>query len=164
MRQKIVLGLAFLLPGLVFIFLKFFGENVFDVPPLFQQEADIFPSDCGIHYAIPYVLADSIVSEFPFRDSAQFQIIAFPSEEIMQKKQLNRLREAFGDDGVLFTEVSKENMPDAGRLRHCIFLLQDPQQIVLIDRAGRIRGQYHGNSLEDMDRAMAELRILLKQY
>jgi hypothetical protein len=51
------------------------------------------------------------------------------------------------------------------RIRNCIFLLDDKNDAVIIDRQKRIRGQYTLTKRDDADRMiMQEMNILFKRY
>jgi hypothetical protein len=48
--------------------------------------------------------------------------------------------------------------------KKCVFLLKEPFDLVMVDRAGVIRGQYTSNDREEVDRLIMEITIILKRY
>ena len=49
-------------------------------------------------------------------------------------------------------------------LKKCVFFLKDRYDLVLVDRAGLIRGEYISDDREEVDRLLMELAILFKKY
>ena len=62
-KKTIFLILALILPVAIFIFLKLFGRNEFNVPPRYQQEEIAAPANCDFQYPVPYSLPDSVFQE-----------------------------------------------------------------------------------------------------
>lgn len=161
-RKSLYLALALVLPIGIFLFLKFFGKNQFDVEPLFQEKVDL-TSGCDIDYSFPYILADSVADVF-LGGGEKLALIVFMNDSLQQsiRKQINRLKEEFPKDPVTIKEL-KKNFYDSD-LKKCILIMPDHLNIVLIDSEKRIRGQYDASSLEDMDRLIVEMKIILKRY
>jgi len=81
------------------------------------------------------------------------------------KKQIMRIEEEFSTDPVSVEWMNgNEGNRDAYYVKMCLFLMPEELSVVLLDGEGRIRGQYDGSSLEDMDRLMVEMKIILKKY
>ena len=61
-KKIIVLFLALLLPVAIFIFLKSFGKNEFEVKPMFQDAVNQ-PTDCSsFKYQTPYQVAEDYLT------------------------------------------------------------------------------------------------------
>lgn len=154
-KKAILLFLALLLPVCIFVFLKFFGKNEFDVPAFYQEEKPEAPSDCSYEYSMPYVIPDSVMTSVVKDDSKTLYLIHFSSPE-----NLSRVVENYGSD------INVVNDPDLGTasIRKCVFLMNEKQDVILIDKQKRIRGYYDSKDREEIDRLLLELDILLKKY
>lgn len=181
-KKSILLFLALLLPIAIFVFLKFFGKNEFEVPPLFADKIEE-PAGCeAFTYKIPYVIPDSVATTIQWSDEDSISLVVFIDPNSNQQEmsiQLNRI----------FTEFSKEKfkivaladkpignvsstdnrfilagVPANKVLKHCVFLLNDDNNTVLLDSKRRIRGQYTITNREEADRLIVEMKIMLKQY
>lgn len=158
--KALFLFLALILPVCIFVFLRIFGKNEFNVEPLFKDSIPPTSSDCPAVSA-PYVLNDSITSQFQFgKDSVL--VIAFDEGDQDSRNQLNRIKEEIGNlpAGFLTLPGSERHL----FWKRCIFFLTNPQDVVMVDAKGRIRGQYTSADREDIDRLLTELTIILKRY
>ncbi|HNT50749.1 MAG TPA: hypothetical protein PLM56_01310 [Cyclobacteriaceae bacterium] len=156
-KKLIYLFLALLLPGLIFVFLRKFGKNEFNIPVYYEAGVEGTSGTCG-PYLAPYKVADSVL-QIIGKANSPILVVTDTSAEV--KRNLTHLKSEFGDTFSLTTSEA-----DARWLFwvDCVFLLQKPWTAVLIDAQGRIRGYYAPASREEADRLMVELRILLKQY
>ena len=164
-KKVILLFTALGLPIAVFLFLKFFGKNEFGVPALFQDQVNV-PPGCSANYNVPYTLPDTL-RLFRQKDNslAGLTVVIFDESREDRSplgKQVNRLKEEFSEDDVSF--VYAENNEFFATLKKCVFLLNESQSVALIDDKRRIRGLYDVGSLEEADRLMVELKIILKKY
>lgn len=168
------LFLALLLPGVVFVFLKMFGENEFTIP-IYYQSSDLGRgSQCADPPKIPYSVSDKsnvplgIITVVSFEADASLEIARETSN------QLNRMIEAYKDQ-IEVVSVSFIQAGDKAQTlildsvtysneRSCNFLIPKDSSIVLVDSYKRIRGYFIGHSLKDMDRLKTELKILLEDY
>jgi len=167
-KKLIYLFLALLLPGLIFVFLRKFGKNEFNIPVYYEAGVEGTSGTCG-PYLAPYKVADSVLQIIGKANSPILVVIGKANSPILVvtdtsaevKRNLTHLKSEFGDTFSLTTSEA-----DARWLFwvDCVFLLQKPWTAVLIDAQGRIRGYYAPASREEADRLMVELRILLKQY
>lgn len=155
--------LALLLPGMVFVFLKFGGSNQFDIP-VYPLPGTPLRSDCA-----------EVVSEgYKLPDSAQARLI--PD---VQKAYVVIFRDGDGDAQSIAKSVGEEIGPKVEfvsgetlsadpivvqRWKSCVFLLRAPWQTVLVDGSGKIRGFYDLRSRDEVDRMRVELKILLEMY
>lgn len=162
MRKLLYLFLALLLPGLVFVFLKYAGSNRFDIP-VFHSDNVLIPAECGWQVQAPYTLPDSVWRYTTRQNPAN--VVIFPVKDVDALIVAHDLSEEIGDR--VTTVNAAEVVTDSVTRQHwqsCIFLLQQPRQTVLFDEKGRIRGYYDLRSRDEMDRLRVELKILLEQY
>jgi protein SCO1/2 len=182
--QKIMLlFLALLLPVIIFIFLKSFGKNKFDVAPLFQEVVEI-PADCSVQYKFPYTIPDTVLAKFSWSHDDSLALIVFDDalDANGQKTsiQLSRLNVEL-KRGLNYIVYAEHYRPEQGlhknsisvveiisnqlsTLKKCIFLVKANDNAILVDSKGRIRGQYNLTDMEDSDRLIMELKIILKNY
>lgn len=157
----LVAALAF--PIAIFLFLKFFGKNEFAVEPLYQET---IPSrGCPYAYELPYAVPDSVLDIMA--DSSALAVVTFMGMEKADEadKLIKRLESLFGSDPVSFHKMDETTAGDGYTvLRECVFLLAADTTVAVIDRDGRIRGQYASASMEDVDRLIVELKIILKKF
>lgn len=156
-RKFIYLFLALLLPGLIFVFLRKFGKNEFNIPIYYEAGVTDAPAACG-NFSIPYRVADSVLQVISTVNQPMLVVIDTSTDV---KRNLGRLKSELNDSfSIIFP---KSDLQWASWL-DCAFLLHKPWTTVLIDEQGRIRGYYSPASREESDRLLVELRILLKQY
>ena len=178
--KLLVLILALALPVGIFLFLKFFGKNEFEVKPLFT---DVFPSnlpsDCGFQLAIPYVIPDTILSRLAWNSSDSLTLFSF-NPEIAKPLYLDRLllnnkphllrvvliqgstmkpvEEGKGIKSAVLAD------PVLAYSKNCFLFINEPNDLILVDQKGRIRGYYQLSNREEFDRLIMEISIILKQY
>ena len=154
------LFLALLLPICIFLFLKFFGKNEFAVEPLFMEKPFESHETCfPVYY--PYTIPDSVILAYPM-GSDSLLLLQFGRSEEESVRQLNRVKEGLPAFPIRYLKANESGLSQY-RWK-CIFLMNQPNDLVLIDRQGRIRGQYESSDREDMDRLMTEVTIILKKY
>lgn len=156
-RKFIYLFLALLLPGLIFVFLRKFGKNEFNIPVYYETGVTDAPAVCG-NYPIPYRVADSVLGVIRTANKPMLVVVDSSTDV---KRNLARLKSELNDS---FSVVFPESDSRWESWLDCAFLLQKPWTTVLIDEQGQIRGYYTPATREETDRLSAELRILLKQY
>lgn len=153
----IYLFLAFLLPiGLTF-FLKIFGKSEFNIPVYYETETPAAP--CAHTYKLPYVLPDSVFTAFSSGINKPTLFTTDTSSEA--SKNFRRLQDEMPESSYNFI-LLKENKNL--RLLSCVLIVKKPWTTVLIDDQKRIRGYYSPHMLEEADRLIAEMKILLKNY
>ncbi|HCZ37279.1 MAG TPA: hypothetical protein DHV26_15260 [Cytophagales bacterium] len=156
-RKFIYLFLALLLPGLIFVFLRKYGKNEFNIPVYYETGVTDAPAACG-YYPTPYRVVDSILQVI---HTANKPILVVADSSTDVKRNLSRLKSELNDS---FSVVFPESDSRWASWLDCAFLLQKPWTAVLIDEQGQIRGYYSPASREESDRLLVEVRILLKQY
>lgn len=162
MRKFIYLFLALLFPTLIFVFLKYEGRNEFNIPVFYESGVEA-GKGCGYDYGKPYIVPDSVLKKrkaslyrarvFVFRDEA------FPASGI-----LDELRPEFSAGEVIFMDVRTIEPDSTGYhvLKNCVLLSSKPNEMVLLDMKGRIRGYYELESRKERDRLRVEIKILLQ--
>lgn len=174
--------LALLLPVMIFLFLKTFGKNEFEVPVLFADSVGVACEEYT--YKIPYVIEDSVLKKLSWNEEDSLTIIVFEDgntiDQHERKIQMERVFTEFKNTPLQIVRISGSSRiaksdnrivnislsePDFQRMRDCNFLLSGLNNTVIIDRHKRIRGQYNLLKREDADRMiMQEMNILLKRY
>lgn len=155
-KKIIFLFLALLVPSLIFVFLKMFGTNEFDIEVFYDQNMPAFTDNCDVLYKLPYHLPDSTIREVSGRgDSAVF--IHFGNPDALF---ISRVLSRYKDDPVGHHVFER----DEAVLKKCIFILEEPFDVALVDRKGRIRGQYNSSEREEVDRLITEIAILIRKY
>ncbi len=165
MGKKIIfLFLALLLPAFIFVFLKIFGKNQFAVEPLFQTEAPSLHSRCDpakTPYSIPLDKLDRFIKAGDSLSIVFFR--ADSSARSVQGKIYGQLAEHYKNDPITPT-IAWVSDNDFDVVFHCIFAMNKPKDIALIDNHGLIRGQYESSDRDEIDRLKTEITIILKRY
>ena len=156
-RKFIYLFLALLLPGLIFVFLRKFGKNEFNIPVYYEAGVTDAPKPCGT-YPAPYRVADSVLQVIRTANKPML-VVTDTSSDV--KRNLDRLKSELSNS---FSIVFPESDTRWATWLDCAFILHKPWTAVLIDEQGQIRGYYSPASREEADRMLVEIRILLKQY
>lgn len=181
MKKIVFLFFALLLPVLIFIFLRSFGKNEFDVPVLFADSVSVPAACSAYHYTRPYTLADSALQSVGWKAGDSLTIIVFadtiPGRRQEQEIQLNRVKTEFKNHAYAIRYVSSMHGGKDGEdvfrfseaervtLKSCVFLMNVTDDAVIVDSKKQIRGQYNLQKREDADRMiMQEMNILFKRY
>ena len=163
MKRKIVfLVLALVLPAGVFVFLKMFGRNEFQVPVLHQHGTIERPKDCPAEFVAPYRVPDSVMTSLKLNRKDSLFVFYFDAS---MNTAIKRVAVEFGDAPVHI--VSPRDIPahmDAKLIRECILLMPADSSVALLDHRNRIRGYYDGADRDEIDRLIVEMKIILKQY
>ena len=155
-KKALLLFLALLLPVSIFIFLKLFGKNEFDVPAFYQDKAPI--TGCEFEYSAPYKVADSMMTGIVSKYQADLYLIYF--SEIT-----SRMQQEIDAEAVAMVNGKEEwNGDDRAEFRKCVLAVPNSEDLVLVDKEGKIRGYYVSTDREEVDRLLLELEILLKKY
>lgn len=155
-KKLVFLFLALLLPGIIFLFLRKFGKNEFNIPVYYQAGVED-AGPCG-SYPVPYTVPDSIMRSIQ-TENKPVLVVVDTSAEV--KRNLNRLNTELGE---IFTVFWLDSVPDKVQWQTCVFILHSPWTAVLVDTQSQIRGYYAPSTREETDRLLLEMRILLKQY
>ena len=161
-KKLIFLVLALLFPVTIFIFLKLFGRNEFQVPVRFTNAMPEMPADCDYDYSAPYLIADSVMKVFQGNGRDSLYVFSLDDKHA---EAMGRITAEFGDDAVqvIDGEDAKAKF-DASFLRRCVLLMRGDAAVALVDHGRRIRGYYDAKDREEVDRLIVEMKIILKQY
>lgn len=157
-KKNIFLFIALLLPTLIFLFLKFFGKNEFDIPVYYTKgvSSDTLNSECQIKISGQYFVNDSFLQMT--WEEGYASIISFASE-----KETKEVNEIIADEKLEKIQVIALSSNEE-RIKNCVLFLNAPWNAVLVDNQKRIRGYYKLGDRNEMDRLEVELKILLKKY
>jgi hypothetical protein len=159
-KKALFLFLGLVLPLLVFVFLKMFGKNEFEVPLLYEQGVEKKPQGCDIVYTSPYRVADTIAAQLS-EDRSPLLLINFADPSV----RLRAIVRSFGNDVKLVNDDEiKLGTDQLNFIKKCVLLIENPNTLVMMDKQNRIRGYYDGTDRDDLDRLEAEVNIILKKY
>ncbi len=163
MKKTTYLFLALLLPGLVFVFLKYAGSNQFDIPIYNEEGLKNYPGECPNPEPGPYRLPDSVWQHLNGTHT-KANVLVFASPSITKMEIAEPILNEIGSSKVTFIDDTALSPDSLIRLRwrRCTFKMESPWQTVLFDSLGRIRGYYDLGSREEIDRLRVELKILVQ--
>ncbi|MBX2971285.1 MAG: hypothetical protein KF803_18095 [Cyclobacteriaceae bacterium] len=160
--KLILLILALALPVLIFVFLKFFGKNEFNVEPLFAEGP---PAVSGCPESPPsqyYLLTELLTgSGWSTADSLTLIMVGIDRQRNTFEE---RLRGDFTATEIKIAYISGVTADSLQQLRTCYFFMNEPYNLLLVDKQRRIRGIYQAENREEIDRLLVEARIILKKY
>jgi hypothetical protein len=156
-KKIVILILGLVLPVGIFLFLKFFGENKFEVQPLFQTELPADIKDCG-DLSVPYNIHEEIVAGFHPKEN-DINVVLVDND----LATLSRVFDQFSSDPVNIIKIDDSATMDGKSLKSCVLLLSSPNDIVLFNNQGIIYGQYSSDDRDEIDRLIIELSIILKK-
>lgn len=156
-KKALFLFLALLLPVGVFIFLKLFGKNEFDVPAFYQDKAPSV-AGCDFEYHAPYLLPDSVMTQLSALRNTELYLIHF-SETLS-----TRIREEVKYSEIEFVDGKKLAGVRDDQFRKCVLLIPGMEDLIAVDKQGKIRGYYTSSDREEVDRLLLEVEISLKKY
>lgn len=161
-KKSLFLFLGLVLPVLIFIFLKMFGKNEFDVPLIYGEGVPERPNGCNFEYGTPYVLPDSITNRFKQGKMPALLLLNFSAESSI----LNKIVNNFASDSVALVNIADTSQAtdNLKNIKQCMLLIKQPTDIVMIDRNRNIRGYYEGRNRDELDRLQDEIAIILKKY
>ena len=163
MSKKLTfLILALLLPALVFVFLKIFGRNEFQVPVLHQHTLPARTDKCEGQYSAPYLVPDSIFRALALNVHDSLFVFNFDKA---QDEVIHRVTAEFSGDPVTVVNLSGlgEHI-ERDFLRSCVLLMHEDSSAAVVDSHRRIRGYYDPRDRDEVDRMIVEIKIMLKQY
>lgn len=159
---KFILLIAILaIPIVIFLFLKSFGDNQFDIP-YYHTKGVITPfKDCDYPQ-------DTFRVTMNDKDNKRANVTLFfdEKESFTSNDLVNiraRLKSLFSED-FSFTAHGFNSALDSTsfrKLMHCGFVTDTVNQFILHDKRGFIRG-YYNTDLEEVDRLIVETKILLE--
>jgi len=159
MNKKITyLLLALALPGLIFIFLKIFGKNHFDIPVYYKEGIADSVKACGGPHRGQYTLPDSVLNAFGYKNETA---CLFVEASEINNKETMQLKQSFREDQIQIIALGGIAPNRLDRIKKCVLFLKEPWKAVLMDKEKRIRGYYAFTNLEETDRLKIEIEILL---
>jgi hypothetical protein len=190
MKKQVILLLTLAIPVAVFLFLKIFGENKYEVPVFFAQGIEgcsnqsqphvvnlkslkISPKshcvvavmDSNDNAANRELITELVRVQDGFYNSGEPQFILLTNLQSQQTKTgLIDLCKAIGLNPT-FTILHNLSASEMSDFMECGLGLGKPDggqptDLILIDDEGRIRGFYPRNDKEETDRLILELKIL----
>ena len=160
--KLILLILALALPVLIFVFLKFFGKNEFNVEPLFAEGPPAV-SGCPESVSSQYYLSAELLTGSGWSTADSLTLIMVGNDRQRNAFE-DRLREDFTATEIKITSISGISADSLQELRTCHFFMNEPYDLLLVDKQRRIRGIYQAENREEIDRLLVEARIILKKY
>ncbi len=158
--QFLILIAILAIPVIIFLFLKSYGNNQFDIP-YYHTEAGSYNFDCDFPQDTFRVSLTekndkkANVTLF-FKDSRPFGVNDLTNTQ-------SRLKSLFKDDFSFTAYGNNDSLDSAAfkKLMNCGFVTDTVNQFILHDAKGRIRG-YYNTDLEELDRLIVETKILLE--
>lgn len=172
-----VLVVALVVPVLIYLFLKGFGENHFAIPVYYEDGITL--RDC-----VPNGNKTHLVEfeSYPLQSAHLFYIPQWVNSDEFYR-QSSRIQDKWPN--IQFTAIADSGYSDV-RIGNKLVILDQSQlyqiancslvlgqdsaitspifnKLVLVDQKKRIRGYYRGDDLEDMDRLDIELDILHRE-
>ncbi len=148
-----------MLPVLVFIFLKFFGKNKFDIPVFHQERVEV-SGDCDLEYPVPYRVPEQSLQALHCIEGDPTVVVFFnlqgENKLRLQNEIANKKLNLILTHGLVSEAELKKLM--------CIFVLPAGSNAVLVDSERKIRGYYQLESRDETDRLLVELKILFNEY
>ncbi len=161
-----LLTIVLVLPALIVLILHGFTENHFTLPylqPLVDSTGKVVMNG-----------KDTVFYQIPTANEKKIKVVAFfgetPSKQLLQ--QFSRV-EKLASNEVTVASLKEENVEQTARELYKIQPLKKAkssetilynEQFVLVDREGYVRGIYDGTNPEDVDRLLAELKVLIDIY
>mgnify|MGYP001801415468 FL=1 len=149
------------IPVFIFLFLKSFGKNQFDIPYYHSEGVSLPFTDCEYPRDTFRVNLSDVNSKRAnvtlfFRQDAEFALSDLNNVR-------SRLKSLFSSDMSFITHDYNAALDSTlfKKLMHCGFVTDTINQFILHDQRGRIRGYYY-TDLEELDRLIVEIKILLE--
>lgn len=179
-NKLIYLFLVLALPIGIFLFLKYFGENKFEVEPLFSKGVTVSDPTCNNPSSGQYTIPVKMLDRLNWYETDSLTLFYFAAERNKSNNPFNRIADNFTADELNLIQVlpsaNQDSVPPStlqlvliqkDYLTHwkkCFFFIQEPYDLLLVDRARRIRGFYQLENREEIDRLIVEANIILKKY
>jgi hypothetical protein len=158
-----VLVVALAAPVAVAVFLKLFGRNQYDVPPLFTDSLPPIPAHCLNNPTVPYSIPEKIRIRLGLQGNAPlFLLYTGPADSV----ELQRLQHTFTEEEVRVVILSASKALPADSLefyKACYLFVKEQNVKILVDSIGQIRG-YYGSLREETDKLLMEASIILRKY
>ena len=187
--NKLIKGLllftALLLPVLIFVFLKMFGKNQFDIP-VYNHTKLSKEVKCD-NITTPHVVGELRTEKATIAANHIvniYHLLGSEANELAMRGLMKVNDRLDGEEAVIHSisesgnnfsipELSNKyqiggiwhiNEADESTLTYfvdCELMITGNESLVLVDKQGRIRGYYNGANEEETDRLILESKILL---
>ncbi|MFN4145036.1 MAG: hypothetical protein ACK4GN_04365 [Runella sp.] len=160
-----ILTAVLVMPALFFLLLYSFTENHYQLPyfiPTVDAEGKVIMKG-----------KDTVFYKVPDADDLQIKVVSFlAKDDAKALQQLKRVEKMIGER-VKFIHVDDEDAANIAVSKYKVSPLKKTnssetipyaRQFILIDKEGYIRGFYDGGDVEDVDRLMAEIKVLIDIY
>lgn len=158
-----LLTLLLVLPALIVLFLNFFAENHFSLPyynPIVDSTGQVLING-----------KDTVFYKLPDKVDKKIEVVGFFADSSVKVvQQFSRLQKLAYGDLFIHNLTDKEVEKIANEKYKITNLIKNKKtipyyyQFILIDKQGYIRGKYEANNPEDVDRLIAEIKILRDIY
>ena len=158
-KKGFILLFSLLFPIIVFLFLKFYGQN--------EYELSVYNSSCS------EIIDEYIINDFNRKNNIRIVDIRMTDNDILVDNYINKLE--INDEIEVITLSNKLRtlnwlniVVERGlieRLSGCIeneYL--DKSFVLLLDKQNRVRGHFYSADRKDIERLDVEIDILLLQY
>jgi hypothetical protein len=126
MNKKITyLFLALALPALIFIFLKIFGKNHFEIPIYYKEGISDSLKECTGGYQGQYALQDSVFRYFNYKKGVA--CLFLDSSEV-NHKEVTQLRQSYGEDQLQIISLVGAEPKRIHRIKNCVLFLKEPDR------------------------------------
>lgn len=158
-KKGFILLFSLLFPIIVFLFLKFYGQN--------EYELSVYNSSCS------EIIDEYIIKDFNRKNNIRIVDVRITDNDILVDNYINKLE--INDEIEVITLSNKLRtlnwlniVVERGlieRLSGCIeneYL--DKSFVLLLDKQNRVRGHFYSADRKDIERLDVEIDILLLQY
>ena len=158
-KKGFILLFSLLFPIIVFLFLKFYGQN--------EYELSVYNSSCS------EIIDEYIIKDFNRKNNIRIVDVRMTDNDIVVDNYINKLE--INDEIEVITLSNKLRtlnwlniVVERGlieRLSGCIeneYL--DKSFVLLLDKQNRVRGHFYSADRKDIERLDVEIDILLLQY
>lgn len=167
------------IPLLIAVFLKIFGNNEFDIPVYYETGTSHPFKECA-DFGNEHFFAKELLLDKTQSDNISL-LIFFEEDENFSVNQLtnilSRIQDTFGEkpvETILYGKQNSDNQNDNLdkfisltenefiNKMHCQAVTDTVNQFILVDKTARVRG-YYGVELDEVDRMIVEAKILLDE-
>lgn len=149
-RKLIILFLSLALPVLIFLFLKIFGKNQFDLT-VFHTDASTWPLDCPSPTVYPY-FPDLMDKGRVVATKPSILLLKRPEDEAIKRLPVE----------IDTSALPLIRLPES--IDRCLFGAPSGTGAIIIDKNGAVRGIFAQLNREETDRLIMESKILLENY
>lgn len=183
--KGVLLFIALILPVLIFVFLKMFGKNQFDIP-IFNHTEISDGANCD-DIALPHTVKEikgTLGSMMSMSVANIYHVMPNGISTAELKGLMVAKDRLTGNDVAIYSIAVLDSLNNIKELRqtyqiggiwelhemlihklteniNCQLMITGNKSLVLVDKEGKIRGYYDGKDEEEIDRLILESKILL---